>query len=188
VIITSKGYRREFLMADLFTDAVTDDIEPWGFDPAYKGPGTAVMPSPDVSFTVLGTPQHQGSKKYVPVGGQTIGIDTNDKKLRPWRREALLAADEAHGAVTLPGGVFVRVRFYFTRPANHFGTGRNAGVLKPNAPIYKESKPDTDKLQRAIGDVLTQSGIIRDDTKIVHWDAAKMWSDHDRVEVSIWSL
>src|SRR5215216_6821784 len=69
VIITSKGYRREFLMADLFTDAVTDDIEPWGFDPAYKGPGTAVMPSPDVSFTVLGTPQHQGSKKYVPVGG-----------------------------------------------------------------------------------------------------------------------
>jgi crossover junction endodeoxyribonuclease RusA len=118
-----------------------------------------------------------------------------NKKLKPWRALALVAAvdakvarEEAGDRGLLPAAVFVRARFYYSRPASHYGTGRNAGVLKPNAPVYKESKPDTDNLQKAVGDVLTQAGIIRDDVKVVHWDAAKMWSDHDRVEVSIWSL
>jgi Holliday junction resolvase RusA-like endonuclease len=50
----------------------------------------------------------------------------------------------------------------FGRPKGHFGTGRNAGRLKPSAPLYVQTNPDVDKLLRAIGDALTQVAITDD--------------------------
>ena len=44
--------------------------------------------------------------------------------------------------------------FRFPRPRSHFGTGRNAGQLKPSAPFYVRTRPDLDKLARAVGDAL----------------------------------
>ena len=77
----------------------------------------------------------------------------------------------------LVGPLEVHAYFVYARPASHYGTGRNAHQLKPSAPAMKHTAPDLDKLQRALGDALTQAGTIRDDARIVVWHAVKRWAD-----------
>jgi Holliday junction resolvase RusA-like endonuclease len=142
----------------------------------------------DLRFTIFGIPQGQGAHRTNRAG---YTYETN-KNLTPWRQNAIYCAKKARDH-DLPGHVFhsgirVRAKFIYSRPASHYGTGRNAGVLKPKAPLYKESSPDLDHLQRAVGDALTQSGILRDDSRIVEWEAAKLWGDDDRTEISIWNM
>jgi hypothetical protein len=61
----------------------------------------------------------------------------------------------------LTGALELRATFVFPRPKSHFGTGRNAGKLKPSAPALVTTRPDLDKLVRAIGDALT--GVVFSD-------------------------
>lgn len=134
-----------------------------------------------ISFVVHGTPVSQGSKD--PWGGET-----NAKKLRPWRAAvAAEAAAQMNGEPPITGPVLLRVAFYFARPKSHFGTGRNANVLKQNAPHYVAKAPDLDKLIRSIGDALT-SVAIRDDAQIASISAVKLWSPAARCEIMVEEL
>lgn len=128
-----------------------------------------------ITFTIPGIPQQQGSKQF----RNGHGYEAN-KKLGPWRKDALACAADAKGNNEGPlfaGPVEVSLVCYFPRPASHYGTGRNAGVLKPSAPHWHASAPDLDKLQRALGDVLTQSQVVLDDRLIVAWVAHKRYGD-----------
>lgn len=140
-----------------------------------------------VSFTIPGIPQQQGSKTFTRAG---FGYEAN-KNLAPWRRDAIACARDAKAELGVADSVPVFTEAievimvaYFPRPQSHYGTGRNAGVLKANAPIWHSSAPDNDKVQRALGDALTQSGLIKDDRLIVHWDASKLYGDA-RMEVTV---
>jgi len=79
----------------------------------------------------------------------------------------------------------VDVSFVYARPKGHYRTGRNAAMLRDSAPLFKASAPDLDKLQRALGDALTQAGIVRDDALIVEWSARKLWGTTPHVELTI---
>jgi len=59
------------------------------------------------------------------------------------------------------------------RPKAHFGKKG----LRPSAPRYKTTKSDTDKLIRSIGDSIQQSGLVRDDSQIIHWAASKRYCE-----------
>jgi len=50
---------------------------------------------------------------------------------------------------------------------------------EPKRPKYAlpAVKPDTDKLQRALGDVLTIAQIIHDDARITTWHATKRYGE-----------
>ena len=65
----------------------------------------------------------------------------------------------------------------FARPKNHLGTGRNAGRLKPSAPLWHITYPDADKTARAVGDALVEAGVLADDSQIAAWRIAKRWCD-----------
>ena len=120
-------------------------------------------------FVIPGKPQAQGSKRLV---GKHM-IESNGS-LAPWRADAIAVMhDPSRKPVTAP--VSVRVEFVYPRPRSHFGTGKNADVLKPSAPTYKTSAPDTDKLCRAVGDALEQAGVIRSDALIAAWTASKTY-------------
>jgi crossover junction endodeoxyribonuclease RusA len=118
-----------------------------------------------MEFFVPGVPVAQGSKRHV---GKGIMVEQL-KNLGPWREAVINAA----------------LTFRFPRPKHHFGTGRNAEKLKLSAPIYKESAPDLDKLVRAVGDALTQAGVLRDDALIVALAAAKVYDEHPGAKVVI---
>ena len=99
----------------------------------------------------------------------------SSKRVKPWRRQVAAAyADHDFGDVLI-GPVTLTVDFYLPRPKAHYGTGRNAGILKDSAPVEHLTMPDTDKLQRAVGDALTRLA-WRDDSQIVAWHAYKHYA------------
>lgn len=130
--------------------------------------------APLLQFEVPGTPQPQGSKIANRFGG---GVREANKKLAPWRSAAMAAAaDEMGNAQPLTVPVAVTAHFYFARPRSHYGTGRNAETVKLSSPLKHCQKPDLDKLLRALGDALTQGGVLRDDSQIVKYDTGKHWT------------
>lgn len=127
----------------------------------------------EVSFTVYGLPAAQGSKRYV---GHRKGADGREravlieqsKRVKPWRRHVADAAALARPAELMDGPLVADMVFTFARPKGHFGTGRNAGVLKPTAPAAPAVAPDLSKLARSTEDALT--GIVwRDDSRVVSY-------------------
>ena len=87
----------------------------------------------------------------------------------------------------LDGALELRVVFVFRRPAGHFGTGRNAGKLKPSSPLYVRTRPDVDKLVRAIADAMT--GIVyRDDSQLVAVKAEKHYGEPACAHIVVFEL
>lgn len=90
------------------------------------------------------------------------------KYLPEWREAVMLAAKLAmHDDLNYtPFDKPVRlvVSFFIERPS------------KPVHEFYPGSKPDLDHLIRAVGDSLTQSGVLVDDSLIVEVAARKLWT------------
>ena len=122
-------------------------------------------------FSVLGLPAPQGSHEHVG-GGRMV---ESSKRVKPWRRDVAAAYVDHDFGDLLIGPVTLTVDFYLPRPQSHYGTGRNAGTLKDSAPAEHLTMPDTDKLQRAVGDALTRLA-WRDDSQIVAWHAYKHYA------------
>lgn len=110
---------------------------------------------------IAGVPRPQGSKNAYKRGTRVVLVESN-KHLPEWR-QAVFEALRASG-VTFDSAVTVMATFYIPRP-------------KTNRRLYATTKPDVDKLQRAIGDCLTKAGTIVDDSYIVTWNAAKAYAD-----------
>lgn len=136
-----------------------------------------------VSFFVPGEPAPQGSKRHV---GHGVMIEAN-KRTAPWR--ATVAEHAMHAATRLgpplAGPIELTVNFTFRRHKAHYGTGRNASELKPSAPLWKTSKPDLDKLVRAVADGIVDGGLIRDDSQIVLLIAEKHYGQPVGVRISL---
>ena len=80
----------------------------------------------------------------------------------------------------------VSIELRMPRPKYHYGSGGRASTLKPAAPHWCDKRPDRDKLQRAICDALTASGVIRDDAQIVAGDTHKTYANSpERVGATI---
>lgn len=111
----------------------------------------------------------QGRPKLSPKSGLPIMIEDNPD-LRPWRRVMTghMLVAKGRNWQPLDGPLLLEVTFRFARPKSHFGTGRNAGKLKPSAPHWKKTRPDTSKLLRAVEDSLQAAGVITEDSRIVH--------------------
>lgn len=138
-----------------------------------------------LTITVQGTPAPQGSKSaraiYRGRGEQRqftgkVAMHESSKKVEPWRQAVKAAALDAASLIPdwtpLDELVEISVIFYFDRPAYHFGTGRNAHLLKPGAPDFVGVYPDLDKLLRSTLDGLgskTGAGVIRNDSQVVRF-------------------
>jgi Holliday junction resolvase RusA-like endonuclease len=119
-----------------------------------------------LSFFVAGVVSAQGSKRHV---GRGILVDQN-ANLQPWRDSICYAARQAgglpRGGPVFKGPVRVTLAATYARPKSHYRTGRNAHLLKDDAPFYKTSAPDTDKVCRAALDAITASGLWHDDAQV----------------------
>lgn len=137
-----------------------------------------------LTIDVLGTPAPQGSKKgfYNPKLGRVQIVEDAKQKTRTWRQDVLTAAVDAQpdGWEAIDDPVWIEVRFYFKRPTSHFGTGRNAGVLKDSAPAYPAVKPDIDKVLRATLDGLANAGCYVNDSRVVSVTVEKRYVDQRR--------
>ena len=115
-----------------------------------------------MTFTVIGLPAPQGSKRHV---GRGIMIESC-KNVKPWRDSVTYAAIEARkGAEPLDCACFLDVIFYLPRPKS---------AKKERSP---RRKPDLDKLLRSTMDAITAAGIWVDDSRVISIVACKLFAD-----------
>jgi Holliday junction resolvase RusA-like endonuclease len=159
-----------------------------GVETAQDGNGASETPG-RISFTVYGEAKPAGSKRVFvnPKTGKPIVTDDAGKGGKAWRQEVAGAAEKAMfeaGLRPLAGPIALLLTFYRPRPRSHYGTGKNAEVLKPSAPAYPTTRPDTLKLARAVEDALT-SIVYRDDAQIVDGYQHKRFGSPARCEISV---
>lgn len=128
-----------------------------------------------ISFFVLGLPQPQGSAKAFVQNGRTH-ITSDNPKMKSWRNDVKCEAQKHFTKPELDAPMIVTAVFCLPRPKGHYGTGRNAGVVKASAPDVPAVKPDVDKLARALLDALT--GVAyRDDAQVTTLTVRKAYTD-----------
>jgi len=115
----------------------------------------------EVSLSVVGDPASQGS--HAIMRGRIVQV--NSKKHKAWRNAITQTALE-----TLPADwepidepCELIVNFYMPKPAS---ATRSLPTVSP----------DLDKLIRAVGDSLTDSGVVVDDSRIVRISARKLYA------------
>jgi len=137
-----------------------------------------------LTIIVHGYPAPQGSKRTGRTKkGVGYTVEANKIPVDRWRSDVKDAALKAmrsrfpyEDRNPLDGPVYVRIAFTFTRPAGHYGTGRNADKLKDTAPAAPVTKGDLDKLARSTFDALTAAGVWRDDKYVVASYLTKVWA------------
>ncbi len=122
-------------------------------------------PEPRPEATAMPTKPKPTARVYVP------------KTAHPWKHAIRAATVEALGVASpipepRPQAFVVAFVFKMPRPKNHYGTGRNAGRLKPwAASMQHVSTPDLDNLIKAAKDAIGD------------WDdcPALVWADDSQV-------
>ena len=126
-----------------------------------------------IAFTVPGRPQPQGSMKAF-VRGNRAFLTSDNSALKDWRAAVGYHALKA-GARLLEGPIRIDAAFSIQRPKGHFRTGKNAHLLRDSAPVVPTTKPDLDKLVRAVLDALT--GVcFNDDAQVTQVNATKSYA------------
>jgi len=122
-----------------------------------------------ISFFVPGIARPAGSKNAFrnQKTGEII-ITHACKKTKGWMDSVKwFAMNAANRMILLDEAVRLELVFLYSRPKNHYGSGRNAGCLKPSAPMFYEKTtiPDLTKILRGVEDAL--KGVIWKDDSIV---------------------
>lgn len=155
-----------------------------------------------LEFTAYGSPAPKGSvKSFIPRrkdgsmvmkpnGSSPLVVKTDDSGSRGkvWGGTVATSAAVAmrEQGVTMWRSVplaFV-VDFYQPRPQSHYRTGRNAGILRDDAPTAPAKRPDVDKLLRAVLDAL-KNVAYGDDGQVVAVVARKNFGEPARAEIRV---
>lgn len=143
---------------------------------------------PDVVFFVPGIPAAQGNKQAFrnKFSGKVALVERTAGNPH-WRQDVRDAFDRTRqpGQEPLSGPLEVSLRFVFQRPKSHFNS---RGELKPTAPLYMTSRPDSDKLQRALLDAIqvpTGGSVINDDALVAQIAATKEYGERPGCFVAV---
>ena len=117
-----------------------------------------------MAFQVFGDPIPQGSKRAFVVKNRAVVVDDNKAPLRSWRSAIVDAARaELNGDAPDLGPVRVTLMFFLRQPK------------RPKAPV-PITKPDVDKLARAVLDGMTDAGVFRDDSQVTTLTVRKRYT------------
>jgi Holliday junction resolvase RusA-like endonuclease len=116
----------------------------------------------EVSLSVTGNPASQGS--HAIMYGRIVQV--NSSKHKAWRKaivqEAIATLPDDWTPIDEPCELIVN--FYLPKP-------KTVDRQLPSV------SPDLDKLIRAVGDSLTDSGVVTDDSRIVRISARKLYAE-----------
>lgn len=115
-----------------------------------------------IQFFIPGTPKGQPRPKAFSRGGHAGVYDP--ATANEWKQNVRDAAKKTGS--TIPGNfpLSVFMEFRIARPKGHYGSGKKSTVLKPSAPRWHVSKPDSDNLAKAVMDALNDCGFWTDDS------------------------
>jgi Holliday junction resolvase RusA-like endonuclease len=137
--------------------------------------GSDIMVGKPIMFWVPGIARTSGSHNSFQ--GRIVHAS---KYTKAWMDNVRWTAKREYGErqILLEGPIKFYAEFYLPRSKGDYGSGRNAGVLKPSAAQYHTKMPDADKLGRAVQDALSMI-IYRDDKQIVDTHCRKFYETQD---------
>ena len=132
----------------------------------------------NLQFTVYGTPQPQGSARaFMPKSAKHPVITSDNPKLKSWRQEltqaAMIACHDSKFVFPAPPRIPLQVTavFFFKPPK------------KVNC-FYKTTRPDVDKLLRALLDGM--AGVLyMEDSLVCSANVVKQYNVPERVEITV---
>lgn len=137
-----------------------------------------------IKFVVHGKPEGQ-PRPRATVRGKHAGVYNPPCD---WKRTVAAEAVKHRPPKPLCGPVRVDWTMTFPRPQSHYGTGRNAGVLKASAPRHHPNRPDRDNLDKVVLDCLSELGYWRNDTQVCSGFLLKLWGERGGAVVEVTEL
>jgi Holliday junction resolvase RusA-like endonuclease len=140
----------------------------------------------DIKLIIHGEPQAQKRHRYTAkdgAGRPLKFVHTYDPSAEGKRNLREVVQRQAPGKLLL-GPLRVDCYFYYGRPKSHYRTGRNAGILKDSAPLWKANGKDRDNCDKFVLDALT-GVFFRDDSQICDGRIIKQYSEIPRTEIYI---
>lgn len=154
-----------------------------------------------ISFSVIGEPigQPRPKARAIPLTTNGKPVFKNGKRVwtarvydpgtaDEWKACVAAAARRHRPPQPLEGPLSVEIVFHMPRPLSHFGTGRNAGILKADAPTWHVCRPDADNLLKAVLDALTQLGMWHDDSQVCKPSVVKRYGHRPGADITITPL
>lgn len=155
-----------------------------------------------IEFWVPGVPKPGGSKKGYPIRTGRYRLDKNGKPLEiirvnikddsknvmEWRSDVVNACLKVFNGPPLLGPLRRDITFFFLRPNNHFGTGKNDGVLRASAPLFPQGgEADVTKLLRSTEDAL--NGVLwKDDKQVVGGWVVRLYAERSGAKIKVEEL
>ena len=134
----------------------------------------------DLSFTVYGEP--------IPLSRHMVA---RGRMYNPSAKAQKLFADACTDKLPITpmdGPLEAHLIFYFSRPKNHYGTGKNSNTLKDNVDTWHSKRKDLDNLIKFVLDSLNSKAYL-DDSQICVINSAKLYTNSDpRIEVRMRKL
>lgn len=129
-----------------------------------------------IKFSITGSPQAQKRVRVTRFATYDPSADA--------KKDFLILAYEHRPKSIILGAVALRVRFVMPRPKNHYGTGKNVGMLKGNAPRKHTKRPDADNMLKFIKDALSKV-YWKDDSQVWFEVVTKIYGENPSIDVRI---
>ena len=141
----------------------------------------------DIIFFVQGIPKSQPRPRAFAMkfGNKYQARVYDSGTSEGWKSCIALAARPFIPKKPYDGPICLNLVFNMPRPKNHYGTGKNAGVLKKDSPLWFTKKPDKDNLEKAVMDTLTQVGMWVDDSQVCDGRCTKFYAKENKTGVRI---
>lgn len=139
-----------------------------------------------VEFTIQGEPKSGSQLKFNRATGNAYRPKEHKLRMQDVYEAACSYIPEGQRPYFGRGvPVVLSVRFYFPYRGSDYGSGRNAGVLKSNAPIFCIGQKDIDNMLKPLKDGM-KGVVYNDDKQIVGYSEMwKLYSESPRTVVQI---
>jgi crossover junction endodeoxyribonuclease RusA len=141
-----------------------------------------------LTFEVPGKPRTQGSMTLWQGANGKEHAKHSDHTMNHRNLAISISRAAWGGRPPITSAVAVSITASFARPASHYGTGRNAEILKASAPERPISRAygDGDKIGRLILDALEIAGVYADDSQVVVLRVEKVYGLAASTAVEVW--
>lgn len=126
-----------------------------------------------LAFRVFGNPVAQ-PRPRATIRRRHAGV-YNPRTADAWKLLVRNAASQKWNRQIFDGPVHVKLYVFMPRPKSH---ANSKCLLKPSAPRWHTNKPDTDNLEKAILDALTDLGLWHDDSQVCDVSKSKIYGEH----------
>tara|TARA_R110001632_G_scaffold217573_1_gene346286 strand:- start:4 stop:462 length:459 start_codon:yes stop_codon:yes gene_type:complete len=124
-----------------------------------------------MKFFIAGTPRPQGRPRAFVRGNHAAVFSPTTE----WKEAVKYAAMPLSKEVII-NALHVDIEYLFPRPKSHYGTGKNARILKKKSPVLMIKKPDLDNLNKAVIDAMQDIQIYSDDSQIINLTSRKRYA------------